>query len=64
MISSEKKLTLGHHLKYNKENSRRIAVLNTVFMKHISDLLVSGNMGVDVLQKGLEISRVSKPSNR
>ncbi|XP_054278216.1 uncharacterized protein LOC128996778 [Macrosteles quadrilineatus] len=57
------KLSVGQHLKYNKENSRRIAVLNTLFMKHISDLLVTGNIGVDVIGRGLEISRISMNPN-
>uniref|UniRef100_A0A1B6FTU9 Ribosome-binding factor A, mitochondrial n=1 Tax=Cuerna arida TaxID=1464854 RepID=A0A1B6FTU9_9HEMI len=53
------KLNWEGGIKSSKENSRRIAVLNALFMKHISDLLVTGNIAEDVLGKGLEISRVA-----
>uniref|UniRef100_A0A1B6KVE5 Ribosome-binding factor A, mitochondrial n=1 Tax=Graphocephala atropunctata TaxID=36148 RepID=A0A1B6KVE5_9HEMI len=57
------KLNMDGGIKSSKENSRRIAVLNTLFMKYISDLLVTGNIAEDVLGKGLEISRVAMTSN-
>lgn len=52
-----------NHLSGGKEASRRITVLNSLFIKHISDLLMTGNTSAHVLDKGLEITRVSRSDN-
>lgn len=44
--------------KQGKNASRRVNVLNKLFMKHITDQLASGSLSEQVLGKGLEISRV------
>lgn len=45
--------------KTNKENSRRVHVLNKLFMRNITDLMVTGQHSSDLIGHGLEISRVA-----
>jgi hypothetical protein len=39
-------------------NFRRIAVLNKLFMRHITDMMASGEVANEILGRGIEISRV------
>ncbi|XP_073828926.1 uncharacterized protein [Musca autumnalis] len=41
-----------------KNDSRRVTVLNKLFMKHITDLLATGEISEKILGKGLQVSRV------
>ncbi|XP_046744241.1 uncharacterized protein LOC124410140 [Diprion similis] len=41
------------------QNKRRNDVLNKLFMKHITDLLTTGEVTPDIVVQGVEISRVS-----
>ncbi|XP_013101110.2 uncharacterized protein LOC106082904 [Stomoxys calcitrans] len=41
-----------------KNDSRRMTVLNKLFMTHITDLLATGEISEKVLGKGLQVSRV------
>ncbi|XP_005185588.2 uncharacterized protein LOC101896767 [Musca domestica] len=41
-----------------KNDSRRMTVLNKLFMKHITDLLATGEISEKILGKGLQVSRV------
>jgi len=40
------------------QNFRRIAVLNKLFMRHITDMMASGEVANEILGRGMEISRV------
>jgi len=40
------------------QNFRRIAVLNKLFMRHITDMMASGEVANEILGRGIEISRV------
>jgi hypothetical protein len=40
------------------QNFRRIAVLDKLFMRHITDMMASGEVANEVLGRGIEISRV------
>jgi hypothetical protein len=40
------------------QNFRRIAVLNKLFMRHITDMMASGEVANEIRGQGVEISRV------
>ncbi|XP_014239912.1 uncharacterized protein LOC106661182 isoform X2 [Cimex lectularius] len=40
-------------------NKRRQAVLNTLFMKNITDIMVTRSLGIDIIEQGIEITRVA-----
>jgi hypothetical protein len=40
------------------QNFRRAAVLNKLFMRHITDMMASGEVASEILGRGVEISRV------
>nr|CAD7196122.1 unnamed protein product [Timema douglasi] len=40
-------------------NTRRIAVLNKVFMRHITDIMATGEDSKEIAGRGIEVSRVS-----
>lgn len=40
-------------------NSKRVAVLNKLFMRYITDLMATGTSSSDFLGKGIEINRVN-----
>lgn len=42
----------------NKNSSRRVAVLNKLFMKNVTDLLAASQLGEQLVGLGIEISRV------
>ncbi|XP_062140177.1 uncharacterized protein LOC133848570 [Drosophila sulfurigaster albostrigata] len=42
----------------SKQNTRRIAVLNKLFMTHITDLLATGEAAESILGRGLQVTRV------
>lgn len=42
-----------------KRAIKRSAMLNKLFMKHISDMMSTGTVAMDVVGKGIEISRVN-----
>lgn len=42
-----------------KRAVRRVAVLNKLFMKHITDLMSTGTVSMDIVGRGIEISKVS-----
>lgn len=44
--------------KQNPENKRRLAVLNKLFMTHITDLMTSGDYATEFAGYGLEINKV------
>ncbi|XP_048483754.1 putative ribosome-binding factor A, mitochondrial [Plutella xylostella] len=56
-LPSVKSLTKVKH-EPSKQGNRRIAVLNKLFMKHITDLMSSGSSSVDIVGRGIEISKV------
>lgn len=41
-----------------KNATRRVTVLNKLFMKNVTDLMATGEMSTEILGRGLEISRV------
>ncbi|KAJ8717166.1 hypothetical protein PYW08_005565 [Mythimna loreyi] len=43
----------------DKRGQRRIAVLNKMFMKQITDLMSTGTVAMDVVGRGIEISKVN-----
>lgn len=42
----------------NPHVARRVVVLNKLFMKHITDLMASGETSVDIIGHGIEITKV------
>lgn len=46
-----------------KRATRRVAVLNKLFMKYTTDLLTTGNLSEDVVGRGIEISKVKVSQN-
>jgi len=40
------------------QNFRRVAVLNKLFMRHITDMMASGEVANEILGRGIEISGV------
>lgn len=56
-LPSIKSLTKVSH-EPGKRGVRRIAVLNKLFMKHITDLMSTGSSGLDIVGRGIEISKV------
>lgn len=42
-----------------KQGARRLAMLNKLFMKNITDLMSTGTMAMDIVGRGIEISKVS-----
>ncbi|KAL4714939.1 hypothetical protein ACJJTC_003090 [Scirpophaga incertulas] len=46
-----------------KRAGRRVAMLNKVFMKHITDLMSTGTVAMDILGRGIEISKVQVTSD-
>lgn len=40
-------------------NSRRAKVLNKIFMRHITDLMATGDCAIEILGHGIEINRVN-----
>jgi hypothetical protein len=40
------------------QNFRRVAVLNKLFMRHITDMMASGEVASEIFGRGIEISRV------
>nr|CAD7398906.1 unnamed protein product [Timema cristinae] len=40
-------------------NTRRIAVLNKVFMRHITDIMATGEDSKEIVGRGIEVSRVN-----
>lgn len=54
---------IGNKNKTSKENSRRVHVLNKLFMKNITDLMVTGQHSADIIGHGIEISRVAVTSD-
>lgn len=49
--------------KQGKNSSRRVTVLNKLFMKNVTDLLATGEISEAIVGKGLEISRVKVTSD-
>lgn len=43
-----------------KRGVRRVAVLNKLFMKSITDLMSTGTVSMKIIGRGLEISKVYK----
>ncbi|KAJ2948574.1 hypothetical protein O0L34_g7827 [Tuta absoluta] len=41
-----------------KQGSRRIAMLNKMFMKNITDLMSTGTVAMDIVGRGIEVSKV------
>ncbi|GBP62565.1 Putative ribosome-binding factor A, mitochondrial [Eumeta japonica] len=46
-----------------KRSLRRVVVLNKLFMKHITDLLSTGSLSLEILNRGIEISKVQMMPN-
>lgn len=44
-------------------SSRRVAVLNKLFMRHITDLMATGEVAGELIGRGIEISRVKVASD-
>ncbi|EDW65600.1 putative ribosome-binding factor A, mitochondrial [Drosophila virilis] len=47
----------------SKHNTRRMSVLNKLFMTHITDLLATGEAAESILGRGLQVSRVKISSD-
>ncbi|KAH8387158.1 hypothetical protein KR093_005067, partial [Drosophila rubida] len=47
----------------SKQNTRRVAVLNKLFMTHITDLLATGEAAETILGRGLQVTRVKISSD-
>ncbi|XP_034471537.1 putative ribosome-binding factor A, mitochondrial [Drosophila innubila] len=47
----------------SKQNTRRMSVLNKLFMTHITDLLATGEAADTILGRGLQVSRVKISSD-
>lgn len=47
----------------SKQNTRRMSVLNKLFMTHITDLLATGEAAETILGRGLQVSRVKITSD-
>lgn len=43
----------------NTESSRRSQVLNKLFMRHVTDLMATGQYATELTGHGIEISRVN-----
>ncbi|XP_050079314.1 putative ribosome-binding factor A, mitochondrial [Anopheles maculipalpis] len=50
--------SLANSNRQGKESNRRIAVLNKLFMKNITDLMATGSFASDLYGYGIQISRV------
>lgn len=50
--------TLANTNRQGKESNRRVAVLNKLFMKNITDLMATGSFASDLYGYGIQISRV------
>lgn len=50
--------TFGNLPKENKESHKRVKVLNKMFMKHITDLMSTGQSSQEILGHGIEVNRV------
>lgn len=48
----------GIHQKPTKMTNRRLAVLNKMFMRHVTDIIANGPKGYELNQVGLEITQV------
>lgn len=57
-MPSVKSLTKVKH-EPGKRGERRIAMLNKMFMKNITDLMSTGTLAMNVVGYGIEISKVS-----
>ncbi|KAH8267043.1 hypothetical protein KR044_004652, partial [Drosophila immigrans] len=53
----------GNNSSGSKQNTRRIAVLNKLFMTHITDLLATGEAAEAILGRGLQVTRVKITSD-
>lgn len=42
-----------------KQGVQRLAMLNKLFMKNITDLMSTGTVAMDIVGRGIEISKVS-----
>lgn len=42
-----------------KQGVQRLAMLNKLFMKNITDLMSTGTVALDIVGRGIEISKVS-----
>lgn len=60
-VSKVSKIASTH--RENKNASRRVSVLNKLFMKNVTDLLASSNLGEEIAGLGIEISRVQVCQN-
>lgn len=58
-MPSVKSLTKVTH-EPGKRGIRRVAMLNKMFMKHITDLMSTGTVSMDIIGRGIEISKVSR----
>ena len=58
-LPSVKSLTQQKH-EPGKRGQRRTAMLNKMFMKQITDLMSTGTVSMDIVGRGIEISKVSK----
>lgn len=56
-LPSVKSLTKVVHQPRN-QGGRRIAVLNKLFMKNITDIMSTGSSSIDIVGRGIEISKV------
>ncbi|XP_045523375.1 putative ribosome-binding factor A, mitochondrial isoform X1 [Pieris brassicae] len=43
----------------DNQGIRRVAVLNKLFMKHITDIMSTGTVSMDIIGRGIEISKVN-----
>ncbi|CAH1640200.1 unnamed protein product [Spodoptera littoralis] len=57
-LPTVKSLTLQKH-EPGKRGMRRTSMLNKMFMKHITDMMSTGTTALDVVGRGIEISRVN-----
>lgn len=61
MLPSVKSLTKTQK-ESGKRAIRRTAMLNKVFMKQITDIMSTGTVSMDIVGRGIEISKVRTPS--
>ncbi|XP_028029385.1 putative ribosome-binding factor A, mitochondrial isoform X2 [Bombyx mandarina] len=61
-MPSVKSLTKVTH-EPGKRGIRRVAMLNKMFMKHITDLMSTGTVSMDIIGRGIEISKVNVTSD-
>lgn len=59
MMPSPNNLAQGATEGKRSPNSKRIAVLNKLFMRYITDLMATGTSSAEFLGKGIEINRVN-----